>query len=113
MGHLVAVSDEYWKMCTEHLNLFAKKYPTIRYEYEVVGKLQNFIIENTERTYPTWFSHPCREHRIFCLRKLLISRVTRGLKWSSLDQREQKKRTKAAHLGASKVNAALKKFRFQ
>ena len=78
-GNLTVVTEEYRKVCELQLNALAERYAYVRPDYGQFEKLDNYIIQKTNEKYPTWFQTACKE-RLFLLRKLVVSRVSRGLK---------------------------------
>ena len=93
-GNLTVVTEEYRKVCELQLNALAERYAYVRSDYGQIEKLEKYIIQKTNEKYPTWFQTACKKHRLFLLRKLVVSRVSRGLKWESIDKRQTKKRSR-------------------
>ena len=76
--------------------LFRNNFPRYTVVYSNYGQIENlekYIIQKTNENYLTWFQIACKDHRLFLLRKLVVSRVSRGLKWESIDKRQTNKRS--------------------
>ena len=93
-GNLTVVTEEYRKVCELHLNALAERYACVRSDYGQIEKLEKYIIQKTNEKYPIWFQTACKENTLFLLRKLVVSRVSRGLKWESIHKRQTKQKSR-------------------
>ena len=93
-GNLTIVTEEYRKVCDLQLNTLAERYAYVRSYYGQIEKLEPYITPKTNEKYPTWFQTACKDHRLFLLRQLDVSRVSRGLEWEFMDKRQKKQKSR-------------------
>lgn len=91
-SHLTSASNILNDITRFHLALFSKCYENVCYQRRISFLIETYIKEETKSAFPTWFV-TCISHKEFLLRTLVRCRIFYQVKWSSRQERDNKRKS--------------------